>query len=109
MSLKDATPEPVVELLHGQTVVDPYRWLEDRDSPATGAWIARQHEQHDAYFSRIAESDWLRDHVSDLLNVETLDQPTKVGHRYFYRRRKKNQEQACICMRDAMTGVERVL
>jgi prolyl oligopeptidase len=47
--------------------------------------------------------------VSSFLNIECLDQPTKVNSRYFYRRRKKDQEQACICTRDAVTGVEGVL
>ena len=36
--------EPVVETLHGVTVADPYRWLEDQESPATRDW---------------ASSDWL--------------------------------------------------
>lgn len=103
------TPEPVVEVLHGQTIVDPYRWLEDRNSPATAAWITNQQQQHDAYFSGIPGLDWVRGRVSHYLNVEVVDQPAKVGDRYFYRRRKRNQEQACICERGSTTDNERVL
>src|SRR5438876_11254913 len=32
----------VTETLHGVTIVDPYRWLEDQDSPETRAWIDEQ-------------------------------------------------------------------
>ena len=34
--------EPVIEILHGVPVTDPYRWLEDQDSPSTRAWIEEQ-------------------------------------------------------------------
>ena len=30
---------PVTEVLHGITVSDPYRWLEDQQAPATRAWL----------------------------------------------------------------------
>ena len=32
----------VTETLHGVTIADPYRWLEDQDSPETRAWIDEQ-------------------------------------------------------------------
>ena len=34
----------VAETLHGITLNDPYRWLEDQDSPDTRAWIKAQNE-----------------------------------------------------------------
>jgi len=44
-----AAPPPtrqddVQETLHGVTVPDPYRWLEDQESSETRAWINQQHE-----------------------------------------------------------------
>jgi prolyl oligopeptidase len=30
---------PVTETLHGVAVTDPYRWLEDQNSPETRAWL----------------------------------------------------------------------
>ena len=32
----------VTETLHGLEVSDPYRWLEDQDSPETREWIDAQ-------------------------------------------------------------------
>ena len=34
--------EPVTEILHGVPVTDPYRWLEDQDSPHTRKWLEEQ-------------------------------------------------------------------
>lgn len=38
----DTRAETVVEVLHGVEVRDPYRWLEDGDSPDVREWVAAQ-------------------------------------------------------------------
>ena len=42
-----------VDDYHGTAVADPYRWLEDVDSPATVAWIKAQNELTFAYLEAI--------------------------------------------------------
>ena len=37
--------------LHGERICDPYRWLEDPDSPETRAWVSAQQATTGAYFS----------------------------------------------------------
>ena len=102
-------PEPVIESLHGAVIIDPYRWLENRDSQLTEEWIKEQERVHEEYFSRLSAINPLRTRVTEYLNVELLDQPAKVGNYFFFRRRKKDQEQACICVRDIESRAERVL
>ena len=34
--------KPVTEVIHGTSITDPYRWLEDSQSAETRAWIASQ-------------------------------------------------------------------
>ena len=36
------TREPVVDTFHGTTVEDPYRWLENTNTPDARAWFAAQ-------------------------------------------------------------------
>jgi prolyl oligopeptidase len=99
----------VEEVFHGVTVVDPYRWLEDRGSIQTEDWIASQQRRLDMYFSRVPQISTLRTRVSQFLNVDVIDQVAHLGGRYFYRRQEKNREQACIWVRDMATGQERTL
>jgi prolyl oligopeptidase len=108
MLLSPHALEPVTEVLHGVTVVDPFRWLEDRDRLETTIWIAEQQRRHDDYFSQLGGMNGVRARVEELLDVETVEQPEKLGDRVFYRRRCKGQEQACICIRTA-DGEARVL
>ena len=44
--------EVVTDLLHSVPVEDPYRWLEDQDSPRTRAWIAEQTRYARNYLGR---------------------------------------------------------
>jgi prolyl oligopeptidase len=101
--------ESVSEVLHGKTVVDPYRWLEDRTLPQTESWIHDQQRKYDKYFAMCPGLELIRDRVRNYLDVAIVDQPTRVADRYFYRRRNRHQEQACIYVRDIATNVERLL
>ncbi len=109
MPVDTLTPEPVIEVLHGVTVVDPYRWLEDRSSPTTQRWLEEQQQLCDDYFSQLPGMDALRARVREFLDVESLEQPARAGSSYFFRRRAKGEEQAALWVRDIVTGEERVL
>jgi prolyl oligopeptidase len=109
MQLSATHHDPVTEVLHGVRITDQFRWLEDRTSEATSAWIAAQKLRHDSYFAEMPGLEVLRARVSGYLNVDVLDQPVKVAGRFFYRRRRKDQEQGCICVQNTLDGQERVL
>src|SRR5271157_2443160 len=44
---------PVTENIHGATLTDPYRWLEDAKSPETRAWIEQQMKYTEQYLSQV--------------------------------------------------------
>jgi prolyl oligopeptidase len=109
MPLTSSLHPPVEEMIHGVLVRDPYRWLEDRSLPETEEWIRDQQRRCGAYFAECKELPAIRERVREYLDVEVVDQPAKIGNSYFYRRRDRGQEQGCIYVRDADTGVERLL
>ncbi len=102
--------EPVTEVLHGVEVTDPYRWLEDQDSPRTRAWLEEQTAYTRAYFDAIPGREQIRERVRELMAFkEVISEPWNVGDRYFFLKRQEDSEQPVIVMRNGLFGEETVL
>src|SRR6266851_3176278 len=106
-----ATPiEPVTEVLHGVEITDPYRWLEDQNSPRTRKWIEEQTTYARAYLDAIPGRDRIRKRVEDLLtDKDVISDPWKIGTCYFFLKCQRNSEQHSIVMREGLLGEERIL
>ena len=102
--------EPVTEILHGIEITDPYRWLEDQNSPRTRKWLDEQAAYTRAYFAAIPDRDPIRTRVRELLAVkEVLSEPWNIGDRYFFLKRQEGREQPVIVTRDGLFGPETVM
>lgn len=102
--------EPVTELLHGIEVTDPYRWLEDQNSLRTRKWLEDQAVYTRAYFEAIPGRAQIRERVRELFALkETISEPWNVGERYFFLKRREDDEQPVIVLRDGFDGPEKVL
>jgi prolyl oligopeptidase len=105
-----ATPRhDVQEVLHGVTIHDPYRWLEDQKSPETRAWIEQQNNYTHALLDHLPGRSALENRLVGLKKIEEIHSPIERNGRFVYRRRKADQEQYVICMRKGETGEEQVL
>src|SRR6478609_3307028 len=83
------TPPPtraddVTETLHGVTIVDPYRWLEDQNSPETRAWIDAQAKFARSYLDPLPGRDELRARLAGLLKIDVSRPPIARRGRYFF-------------------------
>ena len=102
--------EPVTETLHGVQITDPYRWLEDQNSPRTRAWLEEQTAYTRAYFDAIPNRDQIRERVRELLALKgSISDPWNVGERYFFLKRQNDREQPVIVLRDGLFGPETIL
>lgn len=101
--------EVVTDVLHGLSIDDPYRWLEDHDSPRTRVWLERQTRYARAYLDTIQGRERIRKRVREMLDVETYDSFVKTGNRYFFRKRLPGQEQPSIYVRDGALGEDQLL
>ena len=99
----------VSETLHGVTVSDPYRWLEDQDSPETRAWINLQNEYTSAALGALPIRAKIRERLTQLLKIDTIDVPIARGGRYFFSKRRADQNQPAIYVRQGFNGKDEVL
>src|SRR5688572_10021343 len=86
----------IVESLHGTSVTDPYRWLEDANSAETKAWVQAQNAVTFRYLEQIPERKWIRERLTELWNFERFDSPQKRGKYYFYNRNDGLQNQSVL-------------
>lgn len=75
----------VKDVYFGQTVNDPYRWLEDDLSDETKSWVVEQNKVTNSYLDRIPFRDAIKKRLSQLWNYEKFSAPFKEGdYTYFY-------------------------
>ena len=99
----------VRDTLHGVVIEDPYRWLEDKEAPATREWLNRQIAFTDSALGKLAGRDRLHARLEQLLKVDAQSVPTERGGRYFFSRRLASQDQRVLVMRKAFNGPDEVL
>jgi prolyl oligopeptidase len=99
----------VKEVMHGVEVVDPYRWLEDQNSPETRAWIKAQNDYTESILASLPNRGTIARRLAELLRVETVNVPNERNGRYFFTRRLPDQELSSICMVQGLQGNPEVL
>jgi len=83
---------PLVEQVHGHTVADPYRWLEDAESSETKRWLAAQDELWLNHAATLSSRYQFRHRVKALSNVGTVSTPSWHGGRCFTLRRDPGRQ-----------------
>ncbi len=111
MTEPEYPPTPTVEAvetLHGDTVADPYRWLEDGDDPAVRAWTERQNALTERWLAAVPGRDAIRRRLDELLAIGAVSAPAPARGRYFYLRRDGRQNQPVLYVREGVHGDDRV-
>lgn len=106
MRYPDAHRLDLVEDLHGHSVADPYRWLEDADDPDTIGWSKAQDELARPYLDALPGRAHLRRRLRELI-PGVVSAPLVLGARTFFSRREPDQEHATYCVEEG--GEVRVL
>ena len=94
---------------HGVQVSDPYRWLEDADSPETQAWVEAQNEVTFGYLNQIPAREKIKQRLTKLWDYEKYGIPFKEGDRYFYYKNDGLQNQSVLYTLTSLDAEPKVL
>jgi prolyl oligopeptidase len=94
---------------HGTLVPDPYRWLEDVDSPETREWIRQQNELTQSILKQIPQRESIKQRITELWDYSKAQAPYKKGERYFQERNSGLQNQSVLYVMESLTSEPRVL
>ncbi|MDB6078410.1 MAG: family peptidase, partial [Akkermansiaceae bacterium] len=101
--------DDVIDEIQGTKVPDPYRWLEDDNSPETKAWVAEQNKVTTDFLKTIPQRDAIRDRLSKLWNYERTGLPRHYGENWFFSYNSGLQNQPVLKVATSLDGESRLL
>ncbi len=105
----------VVAMHHGDTVPDPYRWLEELDSPQTRAWIAAENALTESFLQDAPRRAAIRERLEQLWDYERYADdrgglvPVSAGGRLFYSKNDGLQNQYVVYVQEGENAPPRAL
>jgi prolyl oligopeptidase len=90
------------DVYHGVTVADPYRWLEDGDSPEVADWVAAHNQRtREALDARPSRGRW-HGRLAALTALPTVLDAQVRGERLFVLERPQGADQFVLTLRSAV-------
>ena len=101
--------DDTVDVLHEETVADPYRWLEDTGTAETREWVKLQNEVTESVLARIHAREQIRARLRVVWNYPRVGVPVERGGRWFQLRNSGLQPQSVLYVMGTPTDPGRVL
>jgi len=95
-----AKTDSTVDIYHGTKIPDPYRWLEEPDSPDTQAWVAKQNKLTNAFLADVPARSKIKARLTELMNYPRYSLPSKRADRLFYWKNDGLQNQSVLYVQD---------
>ncbi|HXI62276.1 MAG TPA: prolyl oligopeptidase family serine peptidase [Pyrinomonadaceae bacterium] len=99
----------VVDDYFGTKVADPYRWLEDNDSPEVAAWVEAENKVTFAYLDQISYRAQLKDRLMKLFNYAKFGSPQRRGDQFMSWKNDGLQNQNIYYIQKGLDGTPEVL
>src|SRR5579871_5660196 len=85
-----------------RTIADPYRWMEDLNSPELKRWVDAENSVTVRYLDALPERDALKKRITELYDYARVTMPEFEGRRWFYTRNTGLQRQSVVFRSDAL-------
>ncbi|HEY6063044.1 MAG TPA: S9 family peptidase, partial [Chitinophagaceae bacterium] len=85
-------------------VIDPYRWLEDDNSPETKDWVKAQNKVTFDYLATIPIREKVRKRLEELWNYPKYSSPFKKANNYYFFKNDGLQNQSVMYRQKGLTG-----
>src|SRR5579871_483874 len=92
-----------------RTIADPYRWMEDLNSPELKRWVDAENSVTVRYLDALPERDALKKRITELYDYARVTMPEFEGRRWFYTRNTGLQRQSVVFTRETLSGPETVV
>jgi prolyl oligopeptidase len=97
------------EQIHGVEIIDPYRWLEDQDSPGTRQWIDAQNKYTHSMLDSLPSRPMIQKRLTELLRIDSVGAPFERGGRYFLFKKRAEDDLWILYVRKGLKGADEVL
>lgn len=100
-SYPPAKRDQTVDILHGEQVADPYRWLEDEPSQETQAWVDQENALTRATLEPFADTTrQIARELEAVYAAEAVSSLYPYENRYFFTRREGLQNHSVVYVRE---------
>ncbi|MCM3902387.1 MAG: prolyl oligopeptidase family serine peptidase [Pyrinomonadaceae bacterium] len=98
-----------VDNYHGTVVADPYRWLEEDNSPERAAWVEAENKVTFVYLEKIPFRGQLVTRLEKLYNYPKYTAPARRGDHFFFTKNDGLQNQSVWYVQKGFDGPPEVL
>lgn len=93
----------------GTTVTDPYRWLEDDNSPETAQWVKDQNKVTFEYLDKIPYRQKIKERLEKVYNYPKYSSPFRRGENYIFFKNNGLQNQSVAYIQKGLDGKPEML
>jgi prolyl oligopeptidase len=109
LSYPDTKKGDVVDDYFGTKVPDPYRWLENNDSPEVANWVEAENKTTFSYLDKIPYRAAVKDRLTKLLNYPKYTAPSRRGEWFVFSKNDGLQNQSVFYIQKGLEGSPELL
>lgn len=101
--------DTIVNNYFGTSILAPYQWMENQESPEVDAWVEAENKVTFDYLDKIPYRDSVRDRITKLWNYEKVGVPGRDGGTLFYSKNSGLQNQSPVFIQKSLASKPKMI